>query len=65
MQSENDLAIPLSKQGTHVPHNYQKNIKNGRLLAKELECDFMCTSARTGYNTQAAFEQICRLILIA
>ena len=37
----------------------------GRKIAYDNDCGFMVTSARTGHNTQAAFEQICQMILEA
>lgn len=40
-------------------------LQKGRDIAHDEQCGFISTSARTGHNTQAAFEQIALLILIA
>lgn len=37
----------------------------GQQLAEENDCGFISTSARTGFNTQEAFEELCRMILVA
>ena len=37
----------------------------GEQFARSLDCGFIMTSARTGYNTHEAFEEVCRMILIA
>ena len=63
---EEELKTTIFMSSSHRSFPSQADIiASGRELAKKMECGFMITSARTGHNTQAAFIEICRMIMVA
>lgn len=62
VESDTQSFQKTSKLTMSMKFDLNESAKN---MARTEDCGYMPTSARTGYNTQEAFEELCRMILIA